>query len=97
MSSPAYFLGLFLGDYCVYCIPQIILVGFYYMSTDTIANVALKLFGVMLLFGAPFISLNYVIGFLFKRADSSFKYSVICTVINYAIPLLTGALVGVIT
>jgi hypothetical protein len=70
----------------------VILVGFYYISAETVADKALQIFGVMMLFGAPFIAINYVAGYLFKKADTAFKYSAIIMIVIFALPYLAGAI-----
>lgn len=46
-----------------------------------------------MIFGAPFISMNYCIGYLFKKSDSAFKYSVIVMAVIAFIPVLVGGIV----
>lgn len=92
MRSVPYFLGLFFGDYVIFTIPQIVLVGFYYLSSDTIADKSLQLFGALMLFGAPFISINYVSGYFFKTADTAFRYNTILMIAIYVLPFLLGAI-----
>lgn len=50
----------------------------------------------MMMFGAPFISINYCVGYLFKKADSAFKYGVIVMLIIYGFPYIVGIIVGFI-
>lgn len=66
------------------------------MSSDTIADKAAAIFGVMLVFGAPFISINYCIGYLFKKSDSAFKYSVIVMMAVALLPVIVGGIVAFI-
>ena len=70
---------------------------FYYLSSDTIADKSLEIFGVMMMFGAPFIAICYCVGYLFNKADSAFKYSVIVMLGIYGFPYLVGAIYGFIT
>jgi len=65
---------------------------FYYLSSDTIADKSLEIFGVMMMFGAPFIAICYCVGYLFNKADSAFKYSVIVMLGIYGFPYLVGAI-----
>lgn len=50
-----------------------------------------------MLFGAPFICINYVAGYLFKKADNAFKYIIIVMLIIYLLPYLVGGIYAWIT
>jgi hypothetical protein len=70
ISSHAYYTGIFLADYILFAIPCCLVVGLAYAFkiesfTNNTGNILLSL----LLFGLGFLQLNYLIGFMFSKAE----------------------------
>ena len=64
------------------------------METFTKEGRAIILFFILAFFGMPFISLTYVIGFLFTNPETAFKWAPGICMIIYTIPTATLALVN---
>lgn len=63
------------------------------METFTKEGRAFILFGLLAFFGLPFISLTYLVGFIFDKPETAFKWSVGINMFIYIIPTLISTLV----
>ena len=63
------------------------------METFTTEGRAIILFFILAFFGMPFISLTYVIGFLFTNPETAFKWAPGICMLIYSIPTIILALV----
>jgi hypothetical protein len=86
MRSSSYFIGLFLSDIIIYAIPQIMLfVCVYILQIDAIVNCISVFVATILIFGFPFITLAYVISFMFDKAETAFKWTIGVYMLQYLI------------
>ena len=72
----------------------LIIVSIYLLEMENFTKEgrAIILFFILAFFGMPFISLTYVIGFLFTNPETAFKWTPGICMIIYAIPSLTMTL-----
>ena len=95
MRSSSYYIGMFLADIVIYIIPQILLlIMVYVLDLGEVKTRIAPFFVTVVLFAPPFISLIYCFGFIFEKAESAFKYTILLFMLVYIIPLLIGSLVN---
>ena len=86
ISSFAYFTGLFLGDLVLFVIPCVAVLGLsYVLKIDTFYKHAGEIFVALFMFGMSFLQMNYLVGFMFSKAERAFKYQIIVMGIIYAL------------
>jgi len=75
IRPPAYILGLFLADYILYFIPISVLMAVSLaLDMEVFNDHAGAIYGILLVFGFPFITFIYVGNFLFSKHETAFKY-----------------------
>jgi hypothetical protein len=92
ISSPAYFMGIFLSEWILFMIPifEMILLAFMF-KLDIITDIVSKLLATLGLFTTSFLQINYLIGFIFKKEETAFKFHpvmIILFVIMFPITLV---------
>mmetsp|Transcript_41166 Transcript_41166/g.62606 ORF Transcript_41166/g.62606 Transcript_41166/m.62606 type:complete len:117 (+) Transcript_41166:2526-2876(+) len=75
MRSASYYIGLWIGDTFIYIIPTAILIGgAWALQLEGFSEVAIWIFFALAVFSFPFIQLNYLVSYLFSKAETAFKY-----------------------
>ena len=77
ISPAAYYLGFFAADCLIFIIPTILIfILSYILQVKTFTDHALQNFAALIMFGVSYIPLGYCTSFIFKKADSAFKYNI---------------------
>lgn len=90
--STSYYLGIFLADFLIFEISAILIILLAFILNIEIITIHgrwMYMFMSLTLFGFPFISLSYAIGYIFKNPETGYKYSMIFGTVTYAFPLLS--------
>jgi len=75
IRSPSYILGLYLADYILYFIPISTLMAVSKaLDMEVFDEHAGTIYGILLVFGFPFITFIYVGSFIFSKHETAFKY-----------------------
>ena len=72
----AYYLGMFMADIVLFCVPiSLLILMSYFLSIKAFYESAGVIFLSLMVFGVPYIALIYLSGFLFSKSETAFKYS----------------------
>lgn len=87
MRSSAYFCGLLAADFFIYMVSQVLMMGmlFALQLSDLEPKVPALLLTIAI-FALPFISCTYLISFLFDKAETAFKWTVLVLMLQYLLP-----------
>jgi hypothetical protein len=89
MRSSAYYIGLFLADFIIYSISNILLVGFVFaLDLGVFTKNAGNLLLILTVLGFPYITLAYLLGFGFKDPEAAFKWVFWIALMTYLIPII---------
>lgn len=91
MRSSSYYLGIFLADFLIFMSSNVLIVISVYvlgLKRFTEEGKAFLLFEILLFFGLPYITLTYNIGFLFTKPETAFKFSILLSLLYYALPTM---------
>jgi hypothetical protein len=89
MSSPAYYMGLFLADIILFNIPCIITVLLaILLDVQSFKDNSGRIIFALFMFSLGFVNLNYLIGFCFKKADTAFKSQILPLLAFYGLPIV---------
>jgi hypothetical protein len=89
MRSSSYYIGLFLADFLIYSIGNILLVGFVFvLDLGVFTENAGNLLIILTVLGFPYITLAYLFGFLFENDETAFKWVFWMALATYLIPVL---------
>mmetsp|Transcript_41165 Transcript_41165/g.62599 ORF Transcript_41165/g.62599 Transcript_41165/m.62599 type:complete len:212 (+) Transcript_41165:2298-2933(+) len=89
MRPASYYIGLFMGDVFIFLIPTAILIGgSWALKLSGISERAGWIYLALFVFSYSFIQLNYLVGFLFTKAETAFKYQVLPMLLLWIAPSL---------
>ena len=89
LRSSSYYVGILFADFLIFSISNVLLViSVFVLQLDTIKANAGWLFLVMQFFGLPYISLSYNLGYFFNNPETGFKFSILLSLLTYAVPLV---------
>ena len=87
MSPTAYFFGFLLSDAQLFLMPNALLViTSWILGYDFFINHWFAIMLALYLFGYGFIALSYLVGFIFQKSESAFKYTFVVFLLMYAVP-----------
>jgi len=87
MRPVSYFIGIWLGDTVIFIVPSAILIlCSWVLKMEGFTEVAGWIFLDLVIFSFPFIALNYLVGFMFTKAETAFKYQVLPMLIVWFFP-----------
>jgi hypothetical protein len=86
ISSFAYFTGLFLADIILFMIPCFLVMAVsYVLNIESFYRNFRDIILALFVFGLGFMQLNYLVGFIFQRAETAFKYQLLAMMIFYSL------------
>jgi len=89
MRSSSYYIGLFLADYIIFSISNVLLIGFMFMlDLGVFTENAGNLFLILAVLGFPYITLSYLFGFVFENPETAFKWVFWFALMTYAMPII---------
>lgn len=92
MRVSAYYIGMFLADFIIFSLSNVLLVAFVFVLDLGIftANAG-NLFFILTVLGFPYITLGYLMGFMFQDTKTAYRCAFWVALLIYAVPLiLTG-------
>lgn len=87
MRPSAYFFGFLASDFVIYLVPQFLLFLMIFILNlrDLISHIPMFLASIVI-FSFPFISLCYLVSFLFDKQQSAYKYTSMIFFLLYILP-----------
>lgn len=89
MRSSSYYIGLLMADYIIYSISNILLVSFvFFLDLGIFTENAWNLYIIISVLGFPYITLAYLLGFLFENPETAYKWVFWFAMTLYVAPII---------
>lgn len=94
MRSSSYYLGFLCADFIIFTVPQIFLgIMVFVLNLDAFKSNMFMFFLTIECFAFPYISLIYVLNFMFDKGETAYKFLLVCFM---AIAILPGIMISII-